>query len=430
VPALISRSRLLLGEAGGPAFVAGVSANGRYFVDGNGDPFLVRGIGAWAALVNNTPAELESYWSAYSALGFNSALLSLLPDSNNGSDNDGQTFDGISPFSPTDDVTSPVTAYWDRMKAHVAMARDYGITLFLLPTDNWAMINGTNQIIFDAQPADLVTYAQWLIDPAQFGDFPNIVWMGGGDYEEPVNDEQFDSVLSNMPGPVSMQLAHPDWTTQTAYWTARCHWNFLYWYSATYAGAHLAYADAAIPLIFGEGQYLDEQSPAVGAADFRRATLWALTSGCAGDIPGSSQWEVSNGTWTTDDPDFNQHATYTGWFAGLDGWWDLVPDIAGDFITSGAGTKYTWPGGDTEDEDNLFTNTYATAALKADGSLAVAYLPTQRAITIDTALLGANPVGVWVNPSTLGETAIPDLDTSITPPSARDWLLHITADAS
>jgi hypothetical protein len=223
-------------------------------------------------------------------------------------------------------------------------------------------------------------------------------------------------------------MLHPAWTTQTAYWQARCDFNFLYWYSATYAGAYLAYADVAVPLIFGEGQYLDEQSPAVGEDDFRRATLWALTSGCMGDIPGSSQWEVSNGAWVTNDADFNQHATYSGWWADLEGWWELVPDIAGDFITSGAGTEYVWGGGDTETEDNLFTNDYATATLKADGSMAVAFLPTQRAITLDLDLVGSNPVGVWVHPTTLAETAIGDLGTSITPPASGDWLLYITAD--
>jgi hypothetical protein len=121
-------------------------------------------------------------------------------------------------------------------------------------------------------------------------------------------------------------------------------------------------------------------------------------------------------------------------------WFTLEP--ARSFIRTGAGTPYRFPYVNDPaaprqfDDKNgpnassvpptLAEHDYATAAVAADGTLAIAYLPTARPITVDLDSLGANPVGTWIDARTGAST--PARMDELNPPSAGDWLLIIHAD--
>jgi hypothetical protein len=61
-------------------------------------------------------------------------------------------------------------------------------------------------------------------------------------------------------------------------------------------------------------------------------------------------------------------ANLNGFFEGIN-WWKLLPDAQSKLVTAGRGT--------------LGTTGYVTAAAAADGTLAVAYVPDGREITVD-----------------------------------------------
>src|SRR5207248_1310688 len=66
-------------------------------------------------------------------------------------------------------------------------------------------------------------------------------------------------------------------------------------------------------------------------------------------------------------------------------WQNLVPDWNHVVLTSGYGT---WGGTD-----------YAAAERTSDGTLAIAYLPTVRTVTIDMSQLSGSVTAQWYDPS-------------------------------
>jgi hypothetical protein len=96
--------------------------------------------------------------------------------------------------------------------------------------------------------------------------------------------------------------------------------------------------------------------------------------------------------------------------------WDrLVPDVDHAVLTGGYGT---WGQPD-----------YATAASTADGTSIIAYLPTQRTVTVDTRILAGGDIRAWwFAPAAGTATAIGTFVTGIktfTPPGAGDWVLVV-----
>jgi hypothetical protein len=99
-------------------------------------------------------------------------------------------------------------------------------------------------------------------------------------------------------------------------------------------------------------------------------------------------------------------------------WWKLVPDINNVVAVEGRGA--------------FATNDYAVTALADDGSFALSYLPSKRALVIDlTKLSGARVVAAWFSPRT-GETTRLGEFTEKTrhafePHADGDWVLLLEA---
>jgi hypothetical protein len=101
-------------------------------------------------------------------------------------------------------------------------------------------------------------------------------------------------------------------------------------------------------------------------------------------------------------------------------WWKLMPDMRNVVAVDGRGP--------------FATNNYAVTALAHDGSFALSYLPTKRALTVDlTKISGTRGRAAWFNPRTGETTPIGDFtDTgrqTFTPPAEGDWVL-VLDDAS
>jgi hypothetical protein len=118
-------------------------------------------------------------------------------------------------------------------------------------------------------------------------------------------------------------------------------------------------------------------------------------------------------------------------FFGSLPWQDLVPDQDHKLLTAGFGT---FGNVDTR----VSESDYATAAKTADGSTAVVYVPTVRAITLDMACLRGSAKARWFDPSNGSYQDVPGEQLSnsgskeFTPPGKNhsgdgDWVLLLEA---
>jgi hypothetical protein len=112
-------------------------------------------------------------------------------------------------------------------------------------------------------------------------------------------------------------------------------------------------------------------------------------------------------------------------------WWSLVPDEGADLVTAGRGTEMT------HDDSNVFVlgSDYATVARAADGSWAVVYVPSERALTLDLSGIGVSSTVEWVDPAAAARppmTAAVDPAGHVSTPGpnsdgGHDWLLLVAA---
>src|SRR5262249_8934761 len=115
-------------------------------------------------------------------------------------------------------------------------------------------------------------------------------------------------------------------------------------------------------------------------------------SGATGQLYGNHYtWTFDNG-WEThlDTPGAIEMAYLKALFEAR-AWWNLVPDQGHTLVTAGNGTFSS--SGYVED------NSYLTAARAIDGTLAMAYIPTSRAITVNLAQMSAPVTARWYDPA-------------------------------
>lgn len=427
---------------------------GRHFVDQSGVPILLKGDSPWSALANTTPAQWATYCAYLASVGFNAAILDLAPTPVGGgayARAEAATYDGLKPFTSWTDWTTVSEPYWARVDTFVATAASQGISLLLVPAYAAQGATGNNAAVLAAQPlAKVAAFGTFLGN--RYKTAANVLWAIGGDW---------GTAWGNTPTSATTWAAYaPAYATLQAavkaagdahMWTVHgsprpaststdglsydvpqtrglYDFDFGYTYQPTYNFPVRALAVTPdLPVIYGEGNYASENNtggPPTTNESLRRALLWAYSLGVAGDFMGTEQWRGQTG-WVSAIPRtaFTEAQKIHETFEGID-WHRLVPD-AGLFLTSGAGTKPTTGTQDAAGVDVL-ESTYATASLVSDGSLAVVYVPTARAFTVDLNRLGTSPMVFRVDPTT-GATTMTAATTSITSAGpnasgATDWL--------
>ena len=434
VPNLATAATVTATTTAAPAggrYVAGVSGNGRYFVDHQGDPILVKGDSPWAILLDASPSQMDAYVSTRAEQGFNTVLVSLLGSvENGGPSNSGATYDGILPFVAGDPARLN-DAYWTRVEHFIAECRDAGITVMAYPLDAWV---GTAHYGGLAQGWSTTTAAAYgAAVAARLSGYPNVIWSVGGDYTigQGTEDARFDAVLRGLAGGGMDRLSTIQFTLNSTsldspYWAERVDFSFVYSYAPTYAMVETGYGQTTasgghVPALMGEAHY--ESYAGVTDRYLRSQAAWALTSGSPGEFYGhEAVWDTAPVPAALNTTGVAQLSAVRQAFEKLPGWHRLVPDYASRFITGGRGTK-------ANDSGEYFSgNTYVTGALTQDGTLAVLYLPdATRTITLDTSLLGPGYTARWIDPTTGTSTPTPTGATyTHTAPNGAgdpDWLL-------
>jgi hypothetical protein len=375
------------------------SANGRGLVDSNGAPFLLAGDAPQALMVKLTEADADLYFSNRVAHGFNAVWINLLCRPGTGGRKDGATYDGIPPFTATDDLSTPNEAYFARCDAMMRLAQNHGLLVILDPAETIDHL----KILVANGPERCRAFGRFL--GARYRRFPNLLWMSGNDFQswhDPKNDEAALAVAKGIAeaDPDHLQTVELNYEVSGSLddpnWEPVISVSCAYTYYPTYAQVLKEYnRPNFLPVVMIESDYEFEHhaTPAV----LRRQEYWSILAGAAGQVYGSGPiWPFAD-NWKSalDSPGAVQMAWVKALFEPRP-WFDLIPDQPHKLVVAGYGT---FDGASNEGNHYVMTSDYVTAGKTPDGRLAIAYLPSLRPITIDLSQLRAPVTTRWYDPS-------------------------------
>ena len=378
-----------------------VGPTGRYLVDQNSVPFLMAGESPQAMIGDLSLADAEFFFANRRSHGFNAVWINLLCNSYTGCNDDGSTRSGIAPFATPGDLSTRNEAYFAHAASIVQLAAQYGFLVILDPIETGGWLN----VLRANGPAKAYEYGQYLGE--RFAGAANILWMYGNDFQTwrdvPEDVELLQAVAqgiqdyeSGLPPqsrhlhtveldyPVSSSLDDPTWAPLIQV-------SAVYTYSPTYLKVLDDYNHPNfLPAFMVEASYEFEQN----SPDFkpgiprilRAQEYWSVLSGATGQLYGNRfTWQFSN-NWKSqlDTPGASQMAYLMALFESRR-WYDLVPDQTGTVVTSGRGTFGDWD--------------YATAGRTPDGTLAIAYVPSARTLTVALSELSGPVTARWYDPS-------------------------------
>jgi hypothetical protein len=359
-------------------FPGGVSASGRYFVDGAGRPWFGVGDTAWSLLGQLSPPEIDSYLSDRAARGVNLVVANLLE--HYFSDHAPNNYADEPPFTGPPFQSAPNEAYWKVVDHAVAKAESLGITLLLCPaylgyptTDE-----GWDDELARVTDADLAVYGQFLGD--RYGSARNVMWLIGHDRAPTATQKsRMEALAAKLPPEDMLGLsasAAVDVLGSRPWLPTSIVPDFetIYDYSSKPADAtEEGWRQKPVrPVLFLEARYEQEGDFGPGDERLRHQTYGPLAAGASAVVFGNNPiWHFGStpifpysGTWQQNLNSLGARdlATFGSVVAGVP-WWAMVPTIATTLLPSGA----------------------EGAQVRASDTAALIYLPTRRAVTLDLA---------------------------------------------
>jgi hypothetical protein len=422
----------------GHPFIASVSTSGRYLLDQYAQPYFIQGSSPQLMCSQLGTTDMATYFADVASRGVNSCQIHLM--ANDGiwfqlNSNSANVTDPTNPpFSNMATLSGTNAAYWARVDTMFDLAAQKGITVWASPCENISY-GGTIDGMTLAQCQSFGTFIG-----TRYAARPNIVWSFGNDYTQWTRDPKYNAVLTGIRNAGDTHLV-TTWfldngnSWDDTYWDTIHQTVLGYSYGTSYTPVERGYAHtgagAPQPVFFGEGNYEGENNKGyaanANAETLRRTAWWAITYGGCGHFYGQhTTWSFFTG-WQTDptsglnSPGAQSMAKIGPFMHALTGWQNLLPDTAGTLITAGAGTHDT-----TNGYVDPLTNNFATAAITADKKLALIYVPTVRAWTVNTSGMAGTPNGTWFDPTT-GTTSAAPAPYTIPPTAhsdgAHDWVL-------
>jgi hypothetical protein len=421
-----------------PVYPLKVGPTGRYLVDQHGRPFLIVGDSPQALIANVSPRQANRFFADREAAGFNSMWVNLLVDEYTGGRANGPTYDGITPFTRTGDLSTPNPAYFARVDEMLRLAARHRMVVFLDPieTGGWLTVLRSNGI------AKAYAYGRYL--GLRYRRFPNIVWLNGNDFQSWQQAKDDALVLAVARGIRSvdrdhLQTVELNFPTSTSLddsrWRGIVGLDAAYTYDPAYAEVLKAYGNRDhVPAFMleatyeggtGEGRYTGPQT-------LRRTEYWTLLSGATGQFYGNKYtWPFLPGWPSYLDTIGSRQMTFVTNLFSHRPWYDLVPDTGHRLLVSGYGSYSA--DGDPNGSD------YVTAARTPNGRLAMAYLPSGQPIVVEMARMAGHRVRAqWYDPTSGTYMTIPGSPLArrgrhtFTPPGKNhggdpDWVLVLTS---
>jgi len=422
-----------IGKGQSPAAVTqlSVSANHRYLVDENKNPFLLQGDAAWSLIVAMSNAEVEQYLRNRKAKGFNAITVELIehryaktPPLNEAGD---------APFTTPGDFSTPNENYFAHADWVIHKAGEYGMQVILAPF--WLGYIGSDEgwikEILKIEPEKCLTYGRYL--GKRYGGFDNIIWLMGGDRDPETALEKMNLVALGIREFDHRHLltAHSDPEHSALDRYAASGWlsfNTTYSYEIVHQKLFEDYnRNPAWPTILLETSYEGEHN--ASEVQIRRQAYWSTLCGGFGHVFGNNPvWHFNGPTLFPIDTNWQQAMDlagsvgmmYWGRLFRSRPWYELVPDQKHEVVTGGLGE---FRGLD-----------YLAAGRTPDGKTAIAYMPSRRSITVDMSKVsGDRAVSWWFDPRTGKASAAGEFPTTGTrdfvPPEEGDWVL-VLDDAS
>jgi hypothetical protein len=430
-------------EAGGarPAGVRhplAISADRHHLVDSDGRPFLLVGDAAWSILVALDREQVLRYLDDRAGRGFNTIMVNLLeyyfaPDPP-------RNMAGEAPFTTPGDFGTPNPAYFDHARWVLEQAAERNLLVLLCPcylgfreagwpgpvswNEGWfgeIIKNG-----FDRCRA----YGRFV--GGRFSDLDNLLWLMGGDANPgtalvPVS-QMAEGIKEADPRHLMTAHCRPESAPVDEYrgegWVDI---NNTYSYGIVHSRLYQDYIRIpSSPTFLIESTYENEHT--ASEVQLRRQAYWSILRGGFGHVFGCTPiWYFGE-----------------GWEAALEGagsrgmahfaeafrdrpWWKLEPEAA-----PGVGWDPRWQGrrllisghGESRGLD------FCATARAADGTLAMAYMPTARNLTLDGSVLSVPRLRLsWFDPIRGGWRDGGERDSAermeLAPPGEQDWLLAI-----
>jgi hypothetical protein len=431
--------------AAGPVFPLRLSSNSRYLVDQAGMPFFWNGDSPWSLISHGTRADIDLYLNDRQTKGVNVILLDLIE--NESSTTLPRNIFGDVVFTGRPFVT-PNEAYFAHADYLVQAAGQRGIGVQLVPLYlgfNCDPANWCDEVQA-ATTAEMQAWGTYV--GTRYGAFDNVVaYVVGADMDPrnvgglASNVDAFATALAQADTRhlitahnVRGQMATTPWPNDPPWLTL----NDIYaTHEDTAPQAQKAYnASPVRPFFDVEGWYENEHF--MTTQQLRAQAYWTVLSGGMGYNFGNCPlWGLGKAPTLP----FCMPGTNPDWHTQLDSpgalsmmhvnefftaraWQDLVPDFGHQTLTAGFGT--------------LGSGDYATAARTGDGSMVVAYVPTNRTLTMNMARLGGAATARWYDPSNgtyraIGGSAFVNSGTQqfATPGNnsagAADWVLLLEA---
>jgi hypothetical protein len=411
------------------AFPLRIAENHRYLEDANGKPFLITGDAAWSLIGDLSREDADKYLADRQRRGFNTILVRLIE--HRFSRNAPRNFYKHAPFLVDGDFTKPNEAYFDDADWILNRARERGFLVLLVPSylGYGGGSEGWFQEVKTAGPDAMRTYGRYLGN--RYRDFPNIIWVQGGDYDTP--DKRLVDELArgiSDANPTALQTIHRGQNTVgSGKWT-HAPWlklDTLYAYDDIIDRALRRQGSGpALPFFFIEGPYENEHKS--DEQTIRLNAYGTILAGACGQIFGNNPlwhfagpglYEVS-GTWKDAlGSRGSQSISHLKQFFDVLPWWKLKPE-QGKLLV---------------EPDPLFPGT-AFGSMSEDGKLAVIYLSDRTSVAVNTAVLSPSVNRVrWYDPASGAyaqaveqETRRPGTVTLETPGAQNsagfsDWLL-------
>jgi hypothetical protein len=400
-------------------------------------PVFITGDAPQTLAVQVSSIDVNTYLSDRAARGFN-AIWVILADGGPSCDqtNCPDNYYGYPPFDVAD-FTNEDDDYWANVDSVIQAAKGYGITVFANPMFVGEAGGYYENSILASSDAVITAYGAWVGN--RYKDYPNIVWLLGGDTDFSVTGlpQKMGDLAAGIASadanhlmllePIRNQSSAQVWNQSTP---LTLNWVYPdYSHSQSLCASNYASYHATIPSLMGEDGY--EGGNSLTPLQIREETYWEVLSGCTlGRIFGN------DAIWTMGGPKDSMGQTWQSQLGSpgsvAEAWqgalmrsrefWLLVPDTNNSVLVSGYGSG----------------STLSVAARSSDGQSIIAYIPAGNAatITIDMSRI-TSPTGTakcwWFNPSTGATTLIGTFATSgtqnLTPPDANDWVLVID-DAS
>ncbi len=431
------------------AFPIKLSANKRYFVDANNNPWLMVADAAHHLMpvIGSTTSSIQQYLNDRKTNGFNTINFYGACASTSGTcPPSGAANNGQLPFltgntNATYDLSTPNPNYWSQVDNVINQANSLGLVVLFEPLP-WgvdfgtAMENTTGPVNYIScgnpvtLPCNSHDYNFGVFLGSRYKNSPNIIWQFGQDFRGAnLPDATFmDYQAQVIAGVASVdknhlitaQMNYYRSYTQEAESLANANFNsnvnlsFVYTYYETYDYIHSAYAASpTMPAFLGESNYETANntgllSPSAANAFITRMEMWwPMTSGATGFEFGNEHVNHFDSSWQSNlDTTAALQVKYVVQLLNTLPWQNLVPDTNHVIVTTGFGTCNST----SANNENLYNATCATTAADslASATVSVTYTPVSAPnLTVAMTKFSKTTINAsWYDPTTGASQAI------------------------